>query len=261
VTFSLPLAAGDRTAIRSVPTSSPAASNGCGASVFVSNSSNTWNVCGHLGVINNASVTFSMPVGDMHTTLWDTTESVLEHDSGLTAFSLRGLRVALDNGPGTGNSYQYTLRKNNADTLQTVTLSNTTTTAYAGAGNETPIESGDLFSLESTPTSSPDGVGLVSWAFVGSTDPATIICATVFGQHGTVTSSNTFLANLDETTRTVHAPNCMYVAGYFVLHEQVGAPTPIANTAMLYTVDNGSGKTRLMVQFGTGAAIQIAIEA
>jgi hypothetical protein len=259
-TFSLPLAVADRLAVRSVPTSSPAASNGCGAVAFVSNSSNTWNVCGHAGVIRNAAVTFSRPVGDMHTTIWDATESVLQHDSGLTAFSLSGLRVAFATAPGSGNSWQLTLRKNNADTAQTVTLSDTTTVAYAGPANEIALESGDVFSLESTPTSSPAGPDLISWSYVGSTDPATIICATVFGQHGTVTSSNTFLANLDETTRTVHAENCFYVAGYFVLHEQAGAPTPIANTAILYTKDTG-GKTELLVQFPTGSAIQIAIEA
>lgn len=32
------------------------------------------------------------------------------------------------------------------------------------------------------------------------------------------------------------------------------------NTARLYAEDNGAGKTKLMVQFNTGAAIQIAIE-
>ena len=38
------------------------------------------------------------------------------------------------------------------------------------------------------------------------------------------------------------------------------APTAVADKAILFAQDNGSGKTQLMVQFPTGSAIQIAIE-
>lgn len=48
--------------------------------------------------------------------------------------------------------------------------------------------------------------------------------------------------------------------GGVALAERGSAPAAIANTGVLYTVDNGSGKTRLMVRFGTGAAQQLAIE-
>jgi len=41
---------------------------------------------------------------------------------------------------------------------------------------------------------------------------------------------------------------------------EMTAPAALANTGRIYTEDNGGGKTRLMVQFGTGAAQQIAIE-
>ena len=37
-------------------------------------------------------------------------------------------------------------------------------------------------------------------------------------------------------------------------------PTAAANKAILFAADNGAGKTKLMVQFGTGAAIQVGIE-
>ncbi|MCA9181774.1 MAG: hypothetical protein KDA51_09990, partial [Planctomycetales bacterium] len=47
---------------------------------------------------------------------------------------------------------------------------------------------------------------------------------------------------------------------YHYLKEQASPPTSVADTAIIYAEDNGSGKTRLMVQFGTGAAQQIAIE-
>lgn len=38
------------------------------------------------------------------------------------------------------------------------------------------------------------------------------------------------------------------------------APSGTANTARLFAQDNGAGKTQLMVIFGSGAAIQLAIE-
>ena len=42
--------------------------------------------------------------------------------------------------------------------------------------------------------------------------------------------------------------------------EQSSPPSGQANLAKIFAEDNGSGKTRLMVQFGSGAAQQIAIE-
>lgn len=48
--------------------------------------------------------------------------------------------------------------------------------------------------------------------------------------------------------------------GNLTMIEQSSAPSGIANYAKIYAEDNGSGKTRLMVVFGTGAPQQIAIE-
>jgi hypothetical protein len=50
------------------------------------------------------------------------------------------------------------------------------------------------------------------------------------------------------------------VTGYFELIETPVDPDPVANKVRLWAEDNGSGKTRLMAQFGTGSAVQIAIE-
>jgi hypothetical protein len=44
------------------------------------------------------------------------------------------------------------------------------------------------------------------------------------------------------------------------LREQTAPAAPAADRARIWIEDNGSGKTRLMVRFGTGAAQQIAIE-
>lgn len=46
---------------------------------------------------------------------------------------------------------------------------------------------------------------------------------------------------------------------YLRIRETAGAPSGIATYAYLFA-DNSGGKTKLMVQFGTGAAQQIAIE-
>lgn len=51
------------------------------------------------------------------------------------------------------------------------------------------------------------------------------------------------------------------VIGNFAQFTEMTAPAAgAANTARLFCEDNGSGKTRLMVQFASGAAQQIAIE-
>lgn len=42
--------------------------------------------------------------------------------------------------------------------------------------------------------------------------------------------------------------------------EQTAPAAPAANEVVLYAEDNGSGKTRLMARFATGAAQQVAIE-
>jgi hypothetical protein len=48
--------------------------------------------------------------------------------------------------------------------------------------------------------------------------------------------------------------------GALRLREMTAPSAPAADRAHLWIEDNGSGKTRLMIQFGSGAAQQIAIE-
>jgi hypothetical protein len=50
------------------------------------------------------------------------------------------------------------------------------------------------------------------------------------------------------------------VGGVHTLIEQTAPAAPPADCANLWIEDNGSGKTRLMVQFATGAAVQLAIQ-
>jgi hypothetical protein len=44
------------------------------------------------------------------------------------------------------------------------------------------------------------------------------------------------------------------------LTEMTAPAAPAADNVRIYAEDNGSGKTRLMALFATGAAVQIAIE-
>jgi hypothetical protein len=47
---------------------------------------------------------------------------------------------------------------------------------------------------------------------------------------------------------------------YLAVQEMSPPPAALANFARVFAEDDGAGKTRLMVQFGSGAAVQLAIE-
>jgi tRNA A37 threonylcarbamoyladenosine biosynthesis protein TsaE len=49
-------------------------------------------------------------------------------------------------------------------------------------------------------------------------------------------------------------------AGGMLMAEMTAPAAPAANHVILFAEDNGSGKTRLMARFATGAAQQVAIE-
>ena len=66
-------------------------------------------------------------------------------------------------------------------------------------------------------------------------------------------------ANGFTTTGTIDTGN-LIASGYLEGAEMTAPAVPAANGYRIFAEDNGSGKTRLMVQFATGAAQQIAIE-
>lgn len=74
-----------------------------------------------------------------------------------------------------------------------------------------------------------------------------------------VNTAHTGYVALDDVARTVSGPGVQFIGGANGFIEQAAAPAGIANTALVYAEDSG-GKTRLMVKFGTGSAIQLAIE-
>jgi hypothetical protein len=94
--------------------------------------------------------------------------------------------------------------------------------------------------------------------------PPTVTATSIFGEDCTVAGlSRVHALNLDGVTRThsdTDLEGSVLLGGNLTLFEQASAPVGVANTGRIWVEDNGSGKTRLMVQFGTGSAVQIAIE-
>jgi hypothetical protein len=76
--------------------------------------------------------------------------------------------VAPDNGPGV-DSYQFTLRKNGADTALSCTISDTNTTCNASV--DVTIAAGDLLALELTPSNAPAQSAAFHVSFLGNTLP------------------------------------------------------------------------------------------
>jgi hypothetical protein len=130
--------------------------------------------------------------------------------------------------------------------------------AYAFAASTSPVDA-DWSWATSTPTRSS-----VILLFDYTEPPIPKIGCFVLGgtENGAsnVSTSNTGYIALDNVARTVSGEGVQFIGGANGFIEQASAPTGIANTAMLYAEDNGSGKTRLVVKFGTGSAIVIATE-
>jgi hypothetical protein len=88
----------------------------------------------------------------------------------------------------------------------------------------------------------------------------------VAGVNTTVTATRAAAFGLDGSTNVHAEPGVLKVfgntavTGYQELIEMATPPSSSSNRGRIYIEDNGSGKSRLMVQFGSGAAQQIAIE-
>lgn len=111
-------------------------------------------------------------------------------------------------------------------------------------------------------------VGASTLNFGGVTaGPANIDTIVVFtnnSQRWTFNNSGHFVAFADNTydigATGANRPRNVFWAGYQEMSEMTAPAAPAANSVRIYAEDNGSGKTRLMARFATGAAQQIAIE-
>lgn len=90
--------------------------------------------------------------------------------------------------------------------------------------------------------------------------PDPIEATFAWSKNATVTSSETFAASMDAVARTIHLPNAVVLAPHLSLPQIALPPAATSGYGRLWFEDNGSGKLRLMCQFPTGAAVQIAIE-
>jgi hypothetical protein len=110
------------------------------------------------------------------------------------------------------------------------------------------------------------GITTYRWGIVveGTPTPPTKVGCFILGGTDTgasnVDTTHTGYIALDDVARTVSGEGVAFLGGYLGLIEQASDPSPIANTALVYAKDNGSGKTKLMVQFPTGSPIQLSIE-
>lgn len=68
-------------------------------------------------------------------------------------------------------------------------------------------------------------------------------------------------AGWDTTLGTSSSPwHQLYLQNFISMKEQTAPANAPADSVYIYAEDNGSGKTRLMAKFATGAAVQIAIQ-
>jgi hypothetical protein len=260
VAFTLPVVSGDYLHIHATHTGTPATARACGSVTFLSTTAGRWHVGAYTTNQYSASATnYLYPSGS--SSAWDATETNRQHIAGTTPYLLGGMIGRLQVAPGGATSATFTLRREQADTVQTITFSGSST-AETTTGD--PVEfsaATEQLSLQSVPSGTPtvaNSFPKVAW--YGANIPTPIEGSHVLGSDGTVKTTRTGLINLDGVTRSVAGEGIEFIGGSIGLIEQGTAPAGIANTALLYAEDSGAGKTRLMAKFGTGSAIQLAVE-
>jgi hypothetical protein len=264
--FTLPVARGDRVYIDITPLNTPTLGLKAGlATRFVADTDGESIVGGwEATAASNTGVRYNVQHGIG--AAWPSTETVAAlANNGVSAFTLTKFHVGMENVPGAGKHWIADVRLSGATpggTLSVTIADTTSPPTGADLSRSVAVAATDTFNIRLSPTNTPAAAGLMTWSAVMNAVAVPTRRVTIFGDNGSTPagSTRTVLMNLDGTTRTIaQADNSLYVAGYFVLHEQSAAPTPIPNAAILYTKDTG-GKTELLVMFPTGAAQQIKIE-
>lgn len=93
---------------------------------------------------------------------------------------------------------------------------------------------------------------------VGYTARASVAKGTAIGTNTVVDHAASVALGSDVTT-TADNQLCL-AARHIEIVEMTAPAAPATNAARLFVEDNGSGKTRLMVRFATGATVQLGIE-
>lgn len=259
--FSLQCAVGTRLSVKNTVSGSPAATRQVGSFAFHSDTADNWNLSGSATLTaSGTSTLYADPAGDSCGI--SATESDSEHRAPIRPFSISGLRVAVDSAPGASKEWQFTLRLTGADSTITAAVTGTNLTAVS-SGAAAQIVSGDLLSMQLVPVNTPAQTNGQRWTFMAG--PVQFRGSAVFGVTTTVKATRSVAFGLDDATNVHDEAGKLKVfghhsvTGYQELVEMT-APAGAANKARIFAVDDGSGKTRLMVQFGSGSAIELAVE-
>lgn len=260
------LSAGDRVCIQIVPASSPAATNLLTCVLFEPTTDGESNLAGFPNInLPTSGTTYYVFSQDTLTTT-DSADAGVEQLAPVSDFEWRDMYLRLDATVTTG-PIAFTFRKNGASTSITDSLTSGEQTGQDTANTATST-SGDTFAMQYVATGTPGLARGPVWSIVMfAMAPAPITGSLVAGVNTTITATRAIAFGLDDATN-VHSEAGKFkvfgdssVTGYFELVETPSAPDPAANKARIWAEDNGSGKTRIMVQFGSGSPIQMFIEA
>jgi hypothetical protein len=174
-TFSLDVAPTDLIRIKETPTSSPNGAAFIGSLTLVADNGGEWSLGGTIDEVpSNTGTEYTMPFGAGAfgaNTGYSTTEADREAIGPHTSFDLDNLYVVMSAASGASKSWTFTLRKNQADSAQTVTISGASDVSGTSGGAAVTLTSSDRASLSATSSGSPANLPRPSWAFL-MTDPA-----------------------------------------------------------------------------------------
>lgn len=214
-------------------------------------------------VIGGGTVTANAPVLDL-TQTWN-----------LAGTTFTGLKL---NVTDTASSVASSLAEFQVGGVTVVRLAKSGSGVFTGSG----IFTGGSLTLGSTILTQDstqvlalrNGANAQTWNVYGTTDAGVLNyrrirttmttggAATIAAEGlGTGVSGNTLSFSTDGTSIASMDPNGIQLtAGHLQMVEVAAPSAPGSNKGRLYLEDNGSGKTKLMIRFNTGAAQQIAIE-
>ena len=198
--FSLSVDVGDAVHVRHTVTGSPSTGHrAIGTVSFVSSTADRWMVGST--VINNPSnstVQFNRLYGTDGA--YSNTESDRQFKNGPTPFFLSAMIMRIATAPGSGNSYDWTVRLAAADTAQTTHFEDLNTQVGPSGGAAVTVADGSLVSMESTPTSAPTQPGTHAWCLVAANAATTKEGCFVAGVNTTVRATRSAAFGLDGNT-------------------------------------------------------------
>lgn len=106
-----------------------------------------------------------------------------------------------------------------------------------------------------------DAIGTMTFDSVGTGGTSTVTISSLTGSlHYNVPSTDNHFFKVNGTTIVDIDENRLDINDHFLQMTEMTPPAGSSNIAKIYADDNGAGKTRLLVVFGTGAPIQLAIQ-